>query len=230
MAKLNECLMIWEDERGSNQWSAMAFDGVKVETHTGENIVTAYPVSSGFNVSEHTIRQNSKIQLDAVISNISMPTRTVRQSFETAFEGLCSAAGGNADLKSASRFGRLKYDNDKIDLFDNPFGDIADNILNALTAEVSMEKVDGAFNEIVRLTRTGTIVHLLTMRGMYLNCILRNYAAANDVTNAYSLPVTLTIEQMVVISDVKDGGSILSTMSNDNGQSVFDDLLGGIFG
>jgi len=210
MAKLNECIIIWETEKGKGDWHALGFDGVKVETHNGENILTQYPVSSGFNVSEHTIRQNSKIILDAVISNISWSVSTVRQSYDAAFEALCSAAGGSSTLNNATKFGRLKGN--------------TEGVLGAFTADIPDNKVNESFNEIVKLTRLGTVIHLLTMRGLYTNCVIRNYTAANDVSNSYSLPVVLNIEQMVLIGESKQG-SILSTTSDDDGSNVFNDFL-----
>jgi len=230
MSRLNECLIIWETVLGKGDWNALAFDGVRMESHTGENIVTSYPVSTGFNVSDHTIRQNSKIQLDAIISSVSMPSATLRQGYDAAFTTLCNAAaavtgGTPTDLSGANLFGRLKYDNDNIKLLENsPIDDFLNATINNLTAQVSLEKVQRAFSEVVDLTRSGTIVHLLTMRGMYVNCVIRNYGVSNDVSNSYSLPISLSIEQLVVVSNLQRG-NVLSATSDSNGAGVLDDLV-----
>lgn len=222
--------MVWEDE--PDVWSAMAFDGVTVEGHSGDNIVTAYPVSKGFKVSEHTIRQNAKISLNVVVSNISMPVATVRQNFETAFEYLMDAVDGTGFYDSANKYGRLDFDNDSIDLFGDSFlGGVANTVANALTAQVSLEKVQTTFEKIKELTRTGKLVHVLTMRGAYTNCVLRNYNASNDVSNSYCLVATLNLEELVTISDNLTG-AILSAPSDSTGSSAFDDLIpsGGLLG
>lgn len=227
MAKLRECMIIWET--APDVWHALAFDAVKTEGHTGEQVITKYPVSRGFQVSEHSIRQNSIVTLDVVVSNISMPSATVRQSYEAAFKSLCSSAGGSASLDSAIKWGRLEHLGNNIDLFpDQSPLNFVDNLLSSATGEVSSLKVDNAFNQIVKLNRTGLRCHVLTMRGMYLNCSLKNYSAINSVNDSYCLVSTLTFEQHVVVNDIQQG-SVLAALSDSDGTSVLDDLLG-VFG
>ena len=48
---------------------AIAFDAAISETHLAQADVTKYPVESGFNVSDHVIRRNRRIIIDAVTTN-----------------------------------------------------------------------------------------------------------------------------------------------------------------
>lgn len=205
MPKLNECLIAWEK---GGAWNAMAFDGVKVEAHSGNNIVTQYPVSKGFNVSEHTIRQNARIQIDAVLSNFSMPVATERQSFEAAFAAVTAAAGYIVSLNNATKYGRLAWDN-----------------ATAKSGQVSMNKVETAFAKIKELTQLGTLVHIITMRSIYTNCVVREYMVANDVTNSYSLPITLKLEELIVI-DSEGVGDLNAALDDSAGNPFWDDMSG----
>ena len=86
-------MIIWEEEPGSGKWSVLAFDGVVREGHSGAVQVTGYPVDSGFQVSDHAIRQNRIITLDTITSNISMSVATSRKTFEESFNELMVAIG-----------------------------------------------------------------------------------------------------------------------------------------
>jgi len=184
MSNLNECLVIWEREkRGSAKWSALSFDAVRQEAHAGENIITKFPVSTGFMVSEHTIRQNARIKLETVISSVSNPTAVVRQTYEAAFQHLITSSGGIASgvkLDEAEKFGRVDYE---------PTDTVAAG---------DLDKVQKAFKMIRTLVQTGTLVHVLTMRETYINCVIQAYNVTNDVTNPYSIPMTLELEELII--------------------------------
>jgi len=192
MAKLNECLIIWEEDKGSNKWSALSFDAVLTEGHQGENIVTSFPVSKGFNINEHTIRQNAKIRLKAVLSSISNPTYVNQQTFEAAFAHLVIQAGGTGELENADKYGRVDYE-------------VTD------VASGSLDKVQRAFIKIKQLVQIGTVVHVLTIRETYTNSVLRSYDVNNDVNNAYALPINLLIEQLIIAIPETDGTQTAAT-------------------
>lgn len=203
MAKLNECLIIWETgKRGSNKWAVLAFDAVRTESHSGQNTVTKYPVSAGFLISEHTIRENANIRLEAVVNSVSNPTWTPRQSYEVAFDHLVTAAGGSGSLSGAQLYGRVAYDT-----FIMPDGDL--------------EKVQEAFRQIRTLVQKGTVIHVLTMRETYINCVMRSYSVMNDVTNAYAIPLFLEMEELVLAKTI-DAGVAARPTSDSDGSKVID--------
>lgn len=224
--KLRECMLVWEEEPGSGRWSVLAFDGVMRESHSGAVQVTSYPVDSGFVVSDHAIRQNRIITLDTITSNISMSVATSRKTFEESFNELMVSIGAaqnngapvyeagevfdNDELENAgpsyteaTKYGRPAYDNDSIDI-DVPYtsitlGTITNPFLTALLAEVSLEKVDETVDIIDRLNGLGQMVHLICLRGVRKNCVIRSYETSNDVSNSYSAPVSLVLEQLNVV-------------------------------
>lgn len=245
--KLRECMIIWEEEVGSGKWSVLAFDGVVKESHSGAVVITSYPVDSGFMVSDHAIRQNRMIELDTITSNFSMSVATSRKTFDETFNELMVAIGAaqqqngapvyevgqvfDPDQEAAAtapayadatKFGRAKYDNESVDITvpytSITLGTITNPFLTALLGQVSMEKVDETLEVIDRLNALGKLVHLVTMRGVRKNCVIRQYGASNDVTNAYSLPASISLEQINVVDLTR---STVQTSTNySNGEEV----------
>lgn len=196
MAELRDCLIAWQDV-SETRWSVLSFDGVVREGHQGSLVVTQYPTDKGYKVSEHTIRQNRQIEIEAVISNISMSVATSVKSFRTSFLELLTSLRlpeSNTTYDTAEKHGRAEYDN-------NRFGV---DLLNSLTAEVSLEKVDDTLDIINKLNERGTLVHIVTMRKIYHNCVIREFTATNDVKDAYCLPIRLSLEQLNVVEVIPD--------------------------
>lgn len=202
-------MIVWEEEPDSGTWSVLAFDGVMREGHSGATRITSYPVDSGFLVSDHAIRQNRKIVLDTITSNISMSVATVRKDFKTTFKELMVAVGGTQihgaeEYAMAAKYGRPAYDNDaltvKIPFTSITLGTFTNPIATALGAQVSLTKIDETMNIIEKLNATGQLVHVITMRGIRKNCVLVEYEATNDVKNAYSLPCVIVLEQLNIVN------------------------------
>lgn len=241
--KLRDTMIIWEEEPGSGKWSVLAFDGVVREGHSGAVQVTGYPVDSGFQVSDHAIRQNRIITLDTITSNISMSVATSRKTFEESFNELMVAigsaqTGGGAPVYDAgevfdqeqeianagpaysetTKYGRAGYDNDainiKIPYTSITLGTITNPIATALLCQVSIDKVDEALNTVDRLNALGKLVHVVTLRGVRKNCVIRQYDAINDVTNSYSVPIALTLEQMNIVDLTRSTVQVSTNYSN----------------
>ena len=226
--KLRECMIVWEEEPGSGKWSVLAFDGVINEGFSGAVQVTSYPVDSGFMVSDHAIRQNRIIQLDTITSNFSMSVATSRKTFEESYNELMVAIGAaqqstgapvyeagevfdtqqalegtGPTYADATKYGRAAYDNDSI-TFSIPYtsitlGTVTNPFVTALFGQVSIEKVDETVNTIDRLNALGKLVHVITLRGVRKNCVIRQFSTNNDVSNSYSAPVSITLEQLNVV-------------------------------
>ena len=210
MKKLRECIVMWEEGVDTGKWHVLAFDGVLQENHAGECTVTGYPIDSGFIVSDHTIRHNRTIELQTITSNISMSVATQRKTFEETYKEILLAVGAvDSGYKGLNKHGRAKYDNDSTTFAsylqfgegdDVTSGFTTDNsLVNALTAQISLVKVDETLDIINKLNESGQLVHVATLRGLRKNCVLKSYSASNNVTNSYSLPCTILFEQLNVI-------------------------------
>lgn len=194
--KLREFLIVWED---AGKWNVLAFDAAITERHTGAVQVTSYPVDSGFLVSDHAIRQNRIFEAQVVQSNFSMSVKTSRKDFKESFNELMTAVGyANITYESANLEGRAEYDNNSLNI---PFIDtpVTNTITSAILGQVSMTKVERTFEVINELNSKGTLVHLITLRGVKQNCVLRNYTATNTVSDSYSLPMQLVFEQLNIV-------------------------------
>ncbi|ARM70533.1 hypothetical protein HOR75_gp07 [Shewanella phage SppYZU05] len=220
---LRETMIVWEEVPNSGTWSVLAFDGVVKEAHSGATRITSYPVDSGFLVSDHAIRQNRRIVLDTITSNISMSVATMRKDFKTTFKELMVAVGG-AQLNgpdpyaATAKYGRPAYDNDaltvKVPFTSITLGTFTNPIATALGAQVSLNKLDETMNIIEKLNATGQLVHVITLRGIRKNCVITEYEVANDVRNAYALPCMLVLEQLNVV-DIRRSKVQVSTNQTD---------------
>lgn len=250
MAKLRECIIAWEEVKDSGQWSVLAFDGVLRESKQGSVQVTSYPVDSGFMVSDHAIRQNRIIEINSITSNFSMSVATSRKSFEATFnelmtlvsatqqgapvyelgeigDGITETENGAIDntYAQATKYGRPKYDNKALDV-KIPFTDLTlitltDPITTSLGGQVSLDKVDETARIIDELNARGQLVHLVTMRGIWTNCVLRQYSMENDVSNSYSLPCALVFEQLNVIDIPRSEMQVVT--KNSTGEEAAED-------
>ena len=59
-------------ESAETSYDYLALDCVISESHAFSNEVTAYPISSGFLISEHTIKKNKMFSLTGMITNVNM--------------------------------------------------------------------------------------------------------------------------------------------------------------
>ncbi|UYD72126.1 tail tube initiator protein [Vibrio phage vB_VpaM_VPs20] len=212
--KLREFLIAWEE---NEKWNVLAFDAAITEQHSGAVQVTSYPVDSGFLVSDHAIRQNRVFEAKVLQSNFSMSVSTSRKDFKESFNELMAAVGiANVTYESTVREGRAKYDNESLELpfVDNP---VTNAVATALLGQVSMAKVDKTYEVIDRLNQLGTLVHIITMRGIKQNCVIRSYTAMNNVNDSYSLPMQLVFEQLNVVVVNQPEAVPQSTNSSDGG-------------
>ncbi|AII26769.1 hypothetical protein AH6C_015 [Aeromonas phage pAh6-C] len=74
--------------------------------------------------------------------------------------------------------------------------------------------MDEALNTVDRLNALGKLVHVVTLRGVRKNCVIRQYDAINDVTNSYSVPIALTLEQMNVVDLTRSTVQVSTNYSN----------------
>ena len=226
-SKLQECMVTWYDE--TDGWHVLSFDGVMTEAHAGASTVTKYPVDSGFEVADHTIRHNRTMSLDAVISNISLNTISIRTTVQEMFEFVAIEVyfASSKDLEhfpeweTVTKHGRAAYDNDNFSEDGSFIGSIAD----ALSYEISLEKVQETYQLIQQLVERGQLLHISTIRGVSYNTVLTGYSTAADVSDAYSMKITLNLEELVVVHQEGSSGVIMTQPSTAKGSY----LMLGIF-
>lgn len=60
-------LIQWDDEQGSS--NELVFESVPSEEHDVDNVITEFPVETGFVVSDHVIRKNRTLKLEVMSAN-----------------------------------------------------------------------------------------------------------------------------------------------------------------
>lgn len=165
------------EETTETSFNILALDCVMHESHTFSNEVTKYPVSSGFLIGEHVIKQNPMFSINGLITNVSMPSEL------TLISTVGKVAGAMANRVVGPVLGSL-------------IGSAAHAIDNIGLAG---DPIKDAFIQLQKLVRDGTIVHVATILGTYEGCVLRKVMIRQDLRTATVLPLTLTFEQMYII-------------------------------
>ena len=219
MARLNECLLVWEDAPDTNKWSVMAFDAVVSEGHQGTNSVTNYPVSTGFKVSEHAIRHNNILTLNSMTTRLTMnhvaKTNGYREAFYAALRGVDQTGRDRVDYEDVTKFGRAKID--QYPLILNLLAAVPGGSLPLGLATTKSEdlKVEETYNRLIKLAEERTVVHVVTVRGVRNNCVIREWSTTTTVRDAFALPLNITLEQLILIDRNKAGIVTASTEPTD---------------
>lgn len=165
------------EETTETSYNTLALDCVLREGHVFKNEVTAYPVSSGFLISEHIIKKNPMFSLEGLITNVSMPSSLSLVS--TVGKVVGSMVNRAIGPVLGSLIGSAAHAIDNIGLAGDPIKD--------------------AFIQFQNLVRDGTVVHVATILGVYEGCILREVRINQDLRTATVLPVLLVFEQLRII-------------------------------
>lgn len=166
-----------------DKYETISLDVVLSESHTFSNEITGYPVSEGFQISEHVIRKNPQFTLQGWVTDVAMPTAIV------SFNTLGKVAGAMFARDSSSILGSLL----------SSAGNVVDNL-----GYENSSPVKDAFEVLKKLVRNGTVVHVSTILGTYENCVLRSVSIQQNITNSSVLPVTLNFEKVYIIGDRND--------------------------
>lgn len=160
-------------------YKVLTLDCVIQEAHSITNEITSYPISSGFNVSDHTIKRNPIFKMQGWITNVNMPTTQV------SITNIGKVAGAMVSRSMGPVIGSLL----------GSAANVVDNLL------VSGNPIKEAFEQLKILVQNGTLVHVSTLIGTYENCVIRSMEIQQNVITASVLPVTLTFEKLFVIDD-----------------------------
>ena len=165
-------------ESTETSYDYLALDCVISERHAFSNEVTAYPISSGFLISEHTIKKNKMFSLTGMITNVNM------------FDG---------DFLSITNVGKVAGA-----MVSRVIGPVLGSLLGSAahamdSSGITKDPIKDKFEKLQELVTNGTIVHVATILGTYEGCVLREVRINQDSTTSSVLPVSLTFEQLRVI-------------------------------
>jgi hypothetical protein len=165
-------------ESTETSYDYLALDCVISESHAFSNEVTAYPISSGFLISEHTIKKNKMFSLTGMITNVNM--------FDGGFLSITNV-GKVAGAMVSRVIGPV-------------LGSLLGSAAHAMDSSgITKDPIKDKFEKLQELVTNGTIVHVATILGTYEGCVLREVRINQDSTTSSVLPVSLTFEQLRVI-------------------------------
>lgn len=194
-------------------WKTLSLNCVLSESHQFANEVTSYPISTGFQVSDHIIKRNPTFRISGWITDVNMPDSVISLSTIGKVAGSMYSRSGNPIIGSLL----------------GSAGSVLDNML---LDNVSLVKE--GFEDIKKLVLDGTIVHVATILGTYENCVIRSASITQDGKTATVLPVDLSFEKINVIgadgvlnsnSDNINLTNALESVTNTKTGSYLDDML-----
>lgn len=157
-------------------FNSFKFDAMVKEDHEANAIVTKFPVSSGFIVSEHVIKQNRILKLTAVAVNMQNSA-----IWSASVQGLSVATGA---------------------IFNNPIipiiGGIAGGVASAFETS---DRIQSTYNLFNTFRATGQKLYISTILGPYLNCVVTSLKTSHDKNTSAMLAIEITLEELQVIGD-----------------------------
>ena len=155
-------------------FSSFKFDAMVSEEHEAQSIVTKFPVSSGFLVSDHVINQNRVLKLTAVAVNMQNSA-----IWSASIQGLSVATGA---------------------IFNNPIiptiGGIAGGVASAFETS---DRIQSTYNLFNTFRVTGKKLYISTILGPYLNCVVTSIKTKHDKNTSAILSVEILLEELQVI-------------------------------
>lgn len=157
-------------------FNTFKFDAVVSEEHDSQAIVTKFPVSSGFLVSDHIIKQNRMLRLTAVAANMQNASMWMLSA-----QGLSVATGA---------------------IFSNPMipilGSVAGTVASAFETSNRLQSTFDLFNQF---RAAGTLLYISTIAGPYLNCVVVGVRTKQDKMTSHILAVDVTFEELQVVDE-----------------------------
>lgn len=157
-------------------FNSFKFDAMVKEDHEANAIVTKFPVSSGFIVSDHVIKQNRILKLTAVAVNMQNSA-----IWSASVQGLSVATGA---------------------IFNNPIipiiGGIAGGVASAFETS---DRIQSTYNLFNMFRATGQKLYISTILGPYLNCVVTSLKTSHDKNTSAMLAIEITLEELQVIGD-----------------------------
>lgn len=171
-------LFRWKNEK-NEEVGKLVFDAIISEEHDIDNKVTAFPVDTGFIVSDHVIRKNRTLKMEVCSVNHHWEGRR-RESY------------------TSSQLNKIKAD----------------------------------FDVLTELVQKGHKVDVVTMLGVYSNCVVRRFTTKQDVDTSTVMKAVLILEELNIVGEVETEAAkraLIDMASQPTGvdtEQVLKDLLG----
>lgn len=173
IAKTMESLVTTDAPESFNSFK---FDAMVSEEHDAQATVTKFPVSSGFLVSDHVIKQNRVLKLTAVASNMQNSAM-----WTASIQGLSVATGA---------------------IFNNPIIPILGSAAGAVaSAFETSNRIQSTYELFNNFRVKGTKLYISTIVGPYLNCVVTGIRTKTDKMTSAILAVEITVEELQVIDE-----------------------------
>lgn len=173
IAKAMESLVTTDAPESFNSFK---FDAMVSEEHDAQATVTKFPVSSGFLVSDHVIKQNRVLKLTAVASNMQNSAM-----WTASIQGLSVATGA---------------------IFNNPIIPILGSAAGAVaSAFETSNRIQSTYELFNNFRVSGTKLYISTIVGPYLNCVVTGIRTKTDKMTSAILAVEITVEELQVIEE-----------------------------
>lgn len=173
IAKAMESLVTTDAPESFNSFK---FDAMVSEEHDAQATVTKFPVSSGFLVSDHVIKQNRVLKLTAVASNMQNSAM-----WTASVQGLSVATGA---------------------IFNNPIIPILGSAAGAVaSAFETSNRIQSTYELFNNFRVSGTKLYISTIVGPYLNCVVTGIRTKTDKMTSAILAVEITVEELQVIGE-----------------------------
>lgn len=173
IAKAMESLVTTDAPESFNSFK---FDAMVSEEHDAQATVTKFPVSSGFLVSDHVIKQNRVLKLTAVASNMQNSAM-----WTASIQGLSVATGA---------------------IFNNPIIPILGSAAGAVaSAFETSNRIQSTYELFNNFRVSGTKLYISTIVGPYLNCVVTGIRTKTDKMTSAILAVEITVEELQVIGE-----------------------------
>lgn len=157
-------------------FNSFKFDAMVSEEHDAESVVTSFPVSSGFLVSDHAINCNRILKLSAVAVNMQNAA-----IWTASVQGLSVAAGA---------------------IFNNPIIPIVGGLAGGIaSAFETSDRIQSTYNLFNTFRTTGQKLYISTILGPYLNCVVTSLKTKHDKNTSAMLSIEITLEELQVIGD-----------------------------
>lgn len=157
-------------------FNSFKFDAMVSEEHDAESVVTSFPVSSGFLVSDHVIKRNRILKLSAVAVNMQNAA-----IWTASVQGLSVAAGA---------------------IFNNPIIPIVGGLAGGIaSAFETSDRIQSTYNLFNTFRATGQKLYISTILGPYLNCVVTSLKTKHDKNTSAMLSIEITLEELQVIGD-----------------------------
>lgn len=157
-------------------FNSFKFDAMVSESHDATATVTAFPVSSGFIVSDHVIKHNRILKLRAVAVNMQNSAM-----WSASIQGLSVATGA---------------------IFSSPIipiiGSLAGGVASAFETS---DRIQSTYNLFNTFRTTGQKLYISTILGPYLNCVVTGLKTSHDKDSSAMLSIEITLEELQVIGD-----------------------------